>query len=48
MVIVPVLLGRGERLFANLDGGPKGMDCAEYVASSAVTHARFTKSQISK
>ena len=48
VVIVPVLLGRGERLFANLDGGPRGMQCAEFVASPAVTHARFTKSQISK
>jgi len=46
VVIVPILLGRGERLFANLAGGPEGMECAEFVASPSVAHVRFTKSQI--
>jgi dihydrofolate reductase len=48
LVIVPTLLGRGERLFANLDGGPKGMECAEFAASPSVGHVRFIKSQISR
>jgi dihydrofolate reductase len=41
--IVPILLGRGERLFDNLDGGPVGSECVELVCSSAVGHARFTR-----
>ena len=48
LVIVPILLGRGERLFANLDGAPKGMECEEFVASPSVAHVRFSRSQISK
>ena len=48
LVIVPILLGRGERLFANLAGGPEGMECAEFVASPSVAHVRFTASQISR
>ena len=48
VAIVPIVLGRGERLFANLDGGPKGMECAEFAASPSVAHVRFTKSQISR
>ena len=41
LVIVPVLLGRGERLFDNLDGGPEGYDCVEFVSSRSVAHIRF-------
>jgi dihydrofolate reductase len=48
VVIVPILLGRGERLFANLAGGPEDMECAELVVSPSVAHVRFTKSQISR
>ena len=44
LAIAPVLLGRGERLFDNLDGGPDGYECVEFVASPAVLHARFVKS----
>ncbi|MDQ1424551.1 MAG: hypothetical protein QOD72_2049 [Acidimicrobiaceae bacterium] len=40
---VPVLLGRGERLFDNLDGGPVGYDCVELVSSPSVVHARFVR-----
>jgi dihydrofolate reductase len=42
-VIVPVLLGRGERLFDNLDGGPAGYECVELVSSPSVVHARFAR-----
>jgi dihydrofolate reductase len=44
LVIVPVLLGRGERLFDNLDGGPVGYECVELVSSPSVVHARFARS----
>ena len=46
VAIVPVLLGRGERLFDNLEGGPAGPDgyeCVEFVCSPAVAHARFAR-----
>jgi dihydrofolate reductase len=42
--IVPVLLGRGERLFDRLDGGPRGYECVELVSSPAVTHVRLARS----
>jgi hypothetical protein len=42
VAIVPTLLGRGERLFDALDGGPKGYDC-EFVCSRAVVHALLSK-----
>ena len=42
LVIVPILLGSGERLFDDL-GGPIGYDCVEFVASPAVAHARFAR-----
>jgi dihydrofolate reductase len=41
VAIVPVLLGRGERLFDNLDGGPEGYECIEFVSSRSVAHVRF-------
>jgi dihydrofolate reductase len=40
VAIVPILLGRGERLFANLDGAPP-YECVELVSSDAVTHVRL-------
>jgi hypothetical protein len=40
---VPILLGRGERLFDNLDGGPEGYECVELVSTAAVAHARFVR-----
>jgi len=40
---VPVLLGAGERLFDNLDGGPRGMELAEFAASERVAHSRFIR-----
>jgi dihydrofolate reductase len=41
--IVPVLLGGGERLFDNLDGGPEGYECVELVCSSSVAHVRLAR-----
>jgi dihydrofolate reductase len=43
VAIVPILLGRGERLFDNLDAGAAGYECVEFVASPAVAHARFVR-----
>ncbi len=43
LVYVPILLRRGERLFDDLDGGPVGYECVEFVASASVLHARFVK-----
>jgi dihydrofolate reductase len=44
LAIAPVLLGRGERLFDNLDGGPVGYECVELASSPAVVHARLARS----
>jgi dihydrofolate reductase len=44
LVIAPVLLGRGERLFDNLGDGPVGYECVELVSSPAAVHARFARS----
>jgi dihydrofolate reductase len=41
--IVPVLLGRGERLFDNLDGAPDGYEVVEFVSSPAVAHVRIAR-----
>ncbi len=41
LAVVPILLGRGERLFDNLDGGPEGDECVELVSSPAVAHVRL-------
>ena len=41
--VVPVLLGGGERLFENLDGGLAGFECVELVASPAVAHYRYVR-----
>jgi dihydrofolate reductase len=43
-VIVPVLLGRGERLFEPLGGGAEGYDVAEFVPTASVVHARIVRS----
>jgi dihydrofolate reductase len=39
--IVPVLLGRGERLFDNLDDALLRYECVEFVGSSAALHVRL-------
>jgi dihydrofolate reductase len=43
LAVVPVLLGRGERLFEHLDGGPYGYECVELVASPSVAHVRLAR-----
>lgn len=42
--IAPILLGGGERLFDNLDGGPQDYECAELVSSPAAVHVRLVRS----
>jgi len=42
-VIVPTLLGGGERLFDHLDGGPDGYECVEFVSSPSVAHVRLSR-----
>jgi dihydrofolate reductase len=45
LAIVPVVLGRGERLFDHLDGGPHGYECAELVSSPSVAHVRLSRAR---
>src|SRR4029077_6685993 len=41
VAIAPIFLGRGERLFDNLDGGIAGYRCVELVSSPSVVHVRL-------
>ncbi|MDX6547450.1 MAG: hypothetical protein QOG33_1000 [Gaiellales bacterium] len=41
--VVPKLLGSGERLFENLDGGPSGFECVGLVSSPAVAHYSYVR-----
>ncbi len=43
LVLVPILLRRGERLFDHLDGGPDGYACVQFVSSPTVAHIRFSR-----
>lgn len=43
VAISPLILGSGERLFDNLDGGLEGYTC-ELTSSPTVVHAVFTRS----
>jgi len=43
VAVVPVLFGRGERLFEHLGSGAEGYSCVEFVASDAVAHIRFAR-----
>jgi len=43
VAVVPVLLGGGERLFDNLDGGPQGYEVVEFVPSTSVAHVRLAR-----
>ena len=45
VAIVPILLGSGQRLFDNLEGGPKGYELVEFAGSPSVAHVRFAPSQ---
>jgi hypothetical protein len=40
---VPVLLGGGERLFEELDGGPTGLEPVDLAASPAAAHFRYAR-----
>ena len=42
VVVVPIVLGGGERVF---DGPLDGFECVEFAASDAVAHARFARRQ---
>ena len=44
LVMVPILLGSGERLFDHLDGGPLGYKCVEFLSTPSVVHLRFARS----
>ena len=41
VVVVPVLLGGGERLFDNLGTALDGWRCVEFAPSGSVTHVRL-------
>jgi dihydrofolate reductase len=43
LVVVPVLLHGGGRLFENLDGALAGWSCVEFAPSRAVTHVRLRR-----
>ena len=43
--VAPVLLGDGERLFENLDGGPAGLELVELEASPAAAHFRLARAR---
>jgi dihydrofolate reductase len=43
VAVVPILLGRGERLFEHLDAGWAGYECVEFVSSPAVAHVRLAR-----
>ncbi len=45
LVVVPVLLGGGERLFDHLDGAAAGYECVGFTASPSVAHARLRRSR---
>jgi dihydrofolate reductase len=45
LAIVPVLLGRGERLFEDLDLGLGEYTCVEHVCSPAVTHVHLVRTR---
>jgi dihydrofolate reductase len=43
VAVVPIFLGRGERLFGDFDIQELGYDCVEHVSSPAVTHLRIRR-----
>jgi dihydrofolate reductase len=43
LVVVPVLLGGGERLFENLGTSLDSWRCVEFAPSNAVTHVRVRR-----
>jgi dihydrofolate reductase len=45
LAVVPILLGRGERLFDDLGAGPYGYECVELAASPTVAHVRLARTR---
>jgi dihydrofolate reductase len=43
LAMAPIFLGRGERLFDDLDGGPEGYECTGVVCSPSVTHIQIAR-----
>jgi dihydrofolate reductase len=43
IVLVPVLLGSGERIFEGLDGLPDSYEVVEYIPSRTVAHVCIAK-----
>jgi dihydrofolate reductase len=43
VVIVPILLGSGERLFDHLESGPDRYECVQLVSSPSVAHVRLSR-----
>lgn len=43
LAIVPILLGRGIRLFGDVDAERAGYECLGFESSGSVVHARFAK-----
>jgi dihydrofolate reductase len=43
LVMVPILLGSGERIFEGLDGLSEGYEVSEYIPSKTVAHVRIVK-----
>jgi dihydrofolate reductase len=43
IAISPIVLGRGERLFENVDMVELGYECVEFVGTSAAAHVRFER-----
>jgi dihydrofolate reductase len=43
VVVVPILLGAGERLFEKLEGAENLYECVELVSSPAVSHVRLSR-----
>ena len=41
--LVPILLGRGERLFEGVGDGMHGLELIRVVAAPKVTHLKFVK-----
>jgi len=42
-IVVPVILGAGERLWEDLGAWPEGYVCDELQASSSVAHLHFSR-----
>jgi dihydrofolate reductase len=44
--VVPLLLGRGSRLFENMDARQTGYECVRVVNSPAVTHFKYRRAEV--